>query len=140
MIELNITFFIQLVNFFIVLLLLNLILYKPIRGMLRRRAEIMHQKVEDIESFNASAEEKLRSYEQELEQARLKAQEIRQVKKGEGFEEEKQIVQSASQEAMGILQSAREKAKSEKESALAALKKQVDKFAGLAAEKILGKA
>ena len=140
MIELNITFFIQLVNFFIVLLLLNLILYKPIRGMLRRRAEIMHQKVEDIESFNTSAEEKLRSYEQELEQARLKAQEIRQVKKGEGFEEEKQIVQSASQEAMGILQSAREKAKSEKESALAALKKQVDKFAGLAAEKILGKA
>jgi len=140
MIELNITFFIQLVNFFIVLLLLNLILYKPIRGMLRRRAEIMHQKVEDIESFNASAEEKLRSYEQELEQARLKAQEIRQVKKGEGFEEEKQIVQSASQEAMGILQSAREKAKSEKESALTALKKQVDKFAGLAAEKILGKA
>ncbi len=140
MIELNITFFIQLVNFFIVLLLLNLILYKPIRGMLRRRAEIMHQKVEDIESFNASAEEKLRSYEQELEQARLKAQEIRQEKKGEGFEEEKQIVQSASQEAMGILQTAREKAKSEKESALAALKKQVDKFAGLAAEKILGKA
>ncbi len=140
MIDLNITFFIQLVNFFIVLLLLNLILYKPIRGMLRKRAEIMNQKVEDVEGFNSRADEKLKTYEKELEKARLKAQELRQEKKNEGLDSEKQIVQAASEEASTILQSAREKAKKEKESALTALKKQVDKFAGHAADRILGKA
>ncbi len=140
MIELNISFFVQLINFFLVLLLLNLILYKPIRGMLKKRAEIMSQKVEDVEAFNVRADDKLKSYEQELEKARMQAQEIRQSKKEEGFSTEKDIVQSASQEATSILQSAREKAKTEKESALTALKKQVDKFAGRAAEKILGKA
>ncbi|WP_291320350.1 ATP synthase F0 subunit B [Desulfonatronospira sp.] len=140
MIDLNITFFIQLVNFFIVLLLLNLILYKPIRGMLRKRAEIMNQKVEDVESFNSQADEKLKTYEKELEKARLKAQELRQEKKNEGLDTEKQIVQAASDEASSILQSAREKARKEKDSALTALKKQVDKFAGNAADRILGKA
>ncbi|WP_291321120.1 ATP synthase F0 subunit B [Desulfonatronospira sp.] len=140
MIELNVTFFIQLVNFFIVLLLLNLILYKPIRGMLRKRAEIMSQKVADVESFNSRADEKLQTYEKELEKARLKAQELRQEKKNEGLDREKQVVQSASEEAASILQSAREKAIKDKESALTALKKQVDKFAGKATDKILGKA
>ncbi len=140
MIELNITFLIQLINFLIVLFVLNLVLYKPIRGILRKRAEIMSQKMDDVESFNSQADEKLKTYEQELEQARLKAQQIRQEKKGEGAEEEKKIVQSASQEASTLLQSAREKAQTEKEKALEDLKKQVDKFAASAADRILGKA
>ncbi len=140
MIELNVTFFIQLVNFLIVLLLLNLVLYKPIRGMLRKRAEIMAQKVSQVEAFTGSAEEKMKTYEAELDKARIKAQEIRSDYKGEGFARENEIVDAASGEAVSFVKSARDKVSKEKESAIAKLKKEIDKFAAKATEKILSKA
>ncbi len=140
MIELNVTFFIQLVNFLIVLLLLNLILYKPIRGMLRKRAEIMSQKVSEVEDFSSTAEEKMKAYEIELDKARVKAQEIRAEFKGEGFAKESEIVDVASGEAMSIVKAAREQVSKEKETAISTLKKQVENFAAKATEKILSKA
>jgi F-type H+-transporting ATPase subunit b len=140
MIELNVTFFIQLVNFLIVLLLLNLILYKPIRGMLRKRAEIMSHKVSEVEDFSSTAEKKMKAYEIELDKARVKAQEIRAEFKGEGFAKESEIVDVASGEAMSIVKTAREQVSKEKETAISTLKKQVENFAAKATEKILSKA
>ena len=140
MIELNVTFFIQLVNFLIVLLLLNLILYKPIRGMLKKRAEIMSQKVSEVEDFSSSAEEKMKAYETELDKARVKAQEIRADFKSEGFSKESEIVDAASGEAMSIVKAAREQVSKEKETAVSTLKKQVEDFAAKATERILSKA
>ncbi|RQD55517.1 ATP synthase F0 subunit B [Desulfonatronovibrio magnus] len=140
MIELNVTFFIQLVNFLMVLLLLNVILYKPIRGMLRKRAEIMSNRVNEIESFSSSAVDKMKAYEAELEKARLRAQEIRSSFKEEGYSKEKELVETASGEAGVMIREARQKVSSEKESALTKLKKDVEKFATTATDRILSKA
>jgi F-type H+-transporting ATPase subunit b len=140
MIELNITFFIQLVNFLIVLLVLNLILYRPIRGILKKRAEIMAGRLDEVERFTAQASEKMTAYEQELDKARRQAQDLRMNMKEEGYAEEKKLVEAASVEAGSILKAAKEKIASEKKSAIAALKAQVEKFAQMAAEKILGQA
>lgn len=140
MIELNVTFFIQLVNFLIVLLLLNLILYKPIRGMLKKRAELMSQQVSKIEDFTKTAEDKMASYEQDLDKARVKAQEIRAGLKEEGYENEKGIIQVANNEAGSLVKTARDKITKDKDAALSSLKKEVEKFASKAADKILSKA
>lgn len=140
MIELNVTFFIQLVNFLIVLLLLNILLYKPIRGMLNKRAEIMSEKVSEVEEFSASAQEKMKTYESELDKARARAQEIRTDLKGEGYVRESEIVDAASGEAMSMVKAAREKISKEKDAAVASLRKEVEKFAEKATEKILTKA
>jgi F-type H+-transporting ATPase subunit b len=140
MIELNVTFFIQLVNFLIVLLLLNIILYKPIRGMLNKRAEIMSDKVSEVEKFSASAQDKMKAYESELDKARARAQEIRTDLKGEGYAKESEIVDSASGEAMSMVKAAREKISKEKDAAVSSLRKEVEKFAEKATEKILTKA
>ena len=45
MIELNWTFFVQFANFVITLMVLNLVLYRPIRGIIKKRAEAMDQKL-----------------------------------------------------------------------------------------------
>lgn len=140
MIELNVTFFIQLVNFLIVLLLLNLILYKPIRGMLKKRAELMSKQVSKIEDFTKTAEDKMAAYEQDLDKARVKAQEIRTGLKEEGYENEKGIIQAANDEAGNLVKSARDKITKDKDAALSSLKKEVEKFASKAADKILSKA
>ncbi|NCC24458.1 MAG: hypothetical protein EOM25_04530 [Deltaproteobacteria bacterium] len=140
MIEFNITFFVQLVNFLITLAVLNLILYRPIRGILKRRAEQMDSRLQEIEGFNSSASGKLSSYEQALEQARKEGQDVRVQHKAQGYEGEKAVLESATKEAAKVVGKARETIKAERKDALAALNKEVEKFAGLAANKILSKA
>ncbi|WP_028574095.1 ATP synthase F0 subunit B [Desulfonatronovibrio hydrogenovorans] len=140
MIDINVTFFIQLVNFLIILLLLNLILYKPIRGMLKKRAEIMSQKVDEIEEFTKSSQDKMQAYRLELDKARVQAQEIRSEFKEAGYHEERKIIDAASEEAGGIVKSAREGVSKDKQSAISILKKEVEKFAAKATDKILSKA
>lgn len=140
MIELNVTFFIQMVNFLIILLVLNLILYRPIRGIIKKRADVMAQGLEEAEKFSADADEKISTYQEKLNQARKEANEIRMAKKEEGQSEESAMLENASSEASKIVQDAKEKITKEKESALSTLKAKVDEFAQKATDKVLGQA
>jgi F-type H+-transporting ATPase subunit b len=140
MIEFNITFFIQLVNFLITLAVLNLVLYRPIRGILKRRAEQMAARMQEIEEFSQTAEEKISSYEKSLNQARREGQEVRSSFREQGYEEEGTIVEAASREAAKVVAAAREKIAAERKAAAVALQKEVEKYAGQAVEKILSKA
>ena len=140
MIELNVTFFIQFVNFLITLMVLNLILYRPIRGILKRRAEHLAKRLAEVEEFNASAEEKLKSYEDALAHARGEAQTARITRQTEGYGEEKVIVEEASTQAASALGIAREQITSETDTALAILRGKIDAYAKAATGKILSKA
>lgn len=140
MIELNFTFFVQLVNFLIALLVLNLILFRPIRGILRKRADLMASRLEEIERFSNAAEEKISSYEASLDEARKQAQEIRGKLKEEGYAEEKSLVEAAMKEAAGVIKAARDKYEQEKSAALKSLESKVNDYAAKVASKILGEA
>ena len=84
MIDLDWTFFAQLVNFLIILTVLNLILFRPIRGIIKKRAEVMGEKLGSIEAFTAQAESKLENYKASLSGARVEAQQMRVSLKAEG--------------------------------------------------------
>jgi len=140
MIEINVTFFIQFVNFLITLMVLNLILYRPIRGILKRRAEHLAKRLAEVEAFTADADQKLKGYEAALSNAWGEAQVVRVSKQEEGYGEEKQIVEEASKEATSVLGAARERIVSEKDTALTALKGKIDEYAKAATGKILSKA
>jgi F-type H+-transporting ATPase subunit b len=140
MIELNVTFFIQFVNFLITLMVLNLILYRPIRSILKRRAEHLANKLAEVEDFNAQAEQKLASYEEALATARGEAQAVRVSRQEEGYGEETTIVASATKEASSFIGAARQEIASETEAALATLKGKVDEYAKATTGKILSKA
>ena len=71
MIDLNATFFVQFVNFVLILILLNVILIGPIRRVLKKRAEFVASQMEGIESFTSSADTKLKDYEAALDAARV---------------------------------------------------------------------
>ena len=91
MIELNWTFFVQFANFVITLMVLNLVLYRPIRGIIKKRAEVMDQKLRSIEDFTAEAEIKLKNYRAALAEARTEAQGIRHSLKEEGIATESSL-------------------------------------------------
>jgi F-type H+-transporting ATPase subunit b len=69
MIDLDYTFFVQLVNFLVILTVLNLILYRPIRGIIKKRAEVMSEKLGTIEDFASKAEGKLEKLQGRVERA-----------------------------------------------------------------------
>lgn len=70
MLDLNITLVFQLVNFFIALFMLNILLIRPIRTIIKKRNGIMDDMAGEADSFETQAAERLAEYEAELARAR----------------------------------------------------------------------
>ncbi|MFO7802351.1 MAG: F0F1 ATP synthase subunit B [Desulfovermiculus sp.] len=140
MIELNITLFIQLVNFLILLALLNVVIYKPIRGIVKQRQAKMSNDLTEVERFNEQAQAKLADYQAALDQARREAGDVRESQKKEAVAEEKDILSAASQEGSQMLNAAREDIEAQSQEARKALNQQVKKYAKLVTDKVLVKA
>lgn len=139
MIDLNYTFFVQLVNFLIILTVLNLILFRPIRGIIKKRAEVMSEKLGSIEDFAAKAEAKLESYKTALTGARVEAQQMRMSLKAEGVAKESSVLAEAGAEAAEKVAAARKDIDGQKQAALKVLRAQVSTYAKDVAGKVLVK-
>ena len=140
MIDLNYTFFVQLVNFLIILTVLNLILLRPIRGVIKKRAEVMKEKMTSIEAFTTQAEGKLANYKAALSGARVEAQQVRVTLKAEGVATEAEVLAAAGSEAAVKIATARKEIDGEKQAALKALQDKVAGYANSVAEKVLSRA
>ena len=140
MIELNITLIIQLVNFLILLALLNVLIYKPIRGIVKERQARMSSDLSDIEDFNQQARSKLEEYQAALDRARKEGAEIRESEKKEAVSEEKDILAAAGEEGASVLNAARKDIEAQSQEARKALSQQVKKYAKLVSDKVLVKA
>jgi F-type H+-transporting ATPase subunit b len=137
MIDLNATFFVQLVNFVLILILLNVILIGPIRKMLKKRAEFVASQMEGIESFTTSADTKLKDYELALDAARAAATAGRMAMKAEGQAMEKELLEAAGAEAATKLQAARAEISAQSAAAKKALEGKVSGLASKAVAKVL---
>lgn len=138
MINLDITMVVQFINFVITLVVLNILLVKPIREIIKKRAGVMADLVSDTERFTQSAEEKLKNYEAALDEARKAGTAERLRYKDEGQAQEKEIVSAASAQAHEALTAARSEIDSQSRTAMDSLKGQVDSLADKAVAKILG--
>lgn len=137
MIQLDISLIIQLVNFLILLAILNLIFYRPIRSIVKKRAERLTSDMSEMEQFNEKAENKLQEYERTLSEARREGVEIRNSYKEEGKKEEKTKLADANQEVSQYLDSARQDIREQEKTARESLDQQVDQFAQLVTDRIL---
>lgn len=138
MIDFNSTFFIQFVNFLITLVVLNFLLIRPIREIIKKRNDHMEGMVEATEQFTGGAEEKLVNYKKALDEARVAGTERRNSLKEEGTAEEKGILAAANDEAASTLKAERQKVEAEVKAAMDSLKGQVEGLAGKVTEKVLG--
>ena len=137
MIDLNATFFVQLVNFVLILILLNVILIGPIRRVLKKRAEFVASQMEGIESFTQSADTKLADYEKALDAARQEATAGRLAMKAEGVAKEKTLLDAAAADAATTVQEARVQIASQAATAKKALGAGVEGLASKAVAKVL---
>jgi len=134
------TIFIQGLNFIVMIFLLNIVLIRPIREIIKKRKGLMSDQLEKIEGFNSSAEKKVADYEAQLIEARKEAGEIRNAAKDQGVAEEQAMLAEAGKEASSLIKANRAEIQSEVKTAMEQLTKDVYDYAEKATGKILGQA
>ncbi|MBI9111789.1 ATP synthase F0 subunit B [Maridesulfovibrio ferrireducens] len=138
MIDLDISFFIQLANFIITLLVLNLLMFRPIREIIRKRSELMSDQLSKVENFTNSANSKVKDYEVALDGTRREGMDIRNDFKEQGAKEEQALLSAAGKVAAVTLKEARAEVASEKGAALKVLDGEIEAFAQKVTAKVLG--
>ena len=133
------TLLIQMINFLFLLFLLNLILFRPIRNIIKERNQIIDNFNSDITSLSDQAQEAVDRFEQKVMEARKAGMAKVQSMKDEGEEAEVQLIASTTQEVQTKVEEARERVASEITEARTQLQAQVKAFSVEVTEKILGR-
>jgi F-type H+-transporting ATPase subunit b len=139
MIELNYTLLIQVVNFFILLWILNRFLYKPILNVLAERAQKTTGTAKDAEKLETDATQMLQDYEEGLRKAKIEAHEERNRIRKQGVEKERDILEQARKSALDSLNKIRSRIKGESKEALDGLKKESQALSSEIVQRILNR-
>ena len=138
MLDLNITLLFQLANFFIALIVLNILLIRPVRDIIKKRNSIMDDMAAAADAFNAEAAEKLNAYEAELARARQEAGLTREEGRQSGLAEQQNIVGEAQQSARQLLAENRSALRGQAEAALNELRDGISDFSARLGNRLLG--
>lgn len=139
MIELNLAFVIQIINFGILVLVLNIFLYKPLRKVLSERRQVVDGAREKALAVDAEVQEKMAQYEARLRDAKAGAAAQRAESLKQAQAEETAVLEKARKESSDSLASIRSRIGSEAAEARELLKKQAEVLSGDICEKILGR-
>lgn len=129
----------QIGNFLLLLVALNYLLYRPIRGIIKQRAEKVAQLAGDITSSEEGAKAKAAELEANAVQARRDGAEVREQMKSQAHGAERAIVEAATAEMEKTVAQVRQDITSEIGQAREDLKGQVQSFGRELAQKILGR-
>ena len=139
MIDIGYSLFIQMANFLVFLIVMNFVLYRPIRRIVAERKKMISEKQESVDSLEAQAKAALLDYDQKLQESRsMGFQRILELKAA-GYEQEKELLRQSSEQTAATVQELREKIQKDIAAARKELKQQVKSFSADLAQKILGR-
>jgi len=138
-INLDIAFVIQLVNFLVLVLLLNVFLFKPIRKQLADRGDLISGAKLKSAAVDKEVQEKLAAYEARMREIRAGAADERGVLKKEAQQQEAAILEKARAEATEALASIKAKVAQEAQDARRLLKESAESLSADICEKVLGR-
>jgi F-type H+-transporting ATPase subunit b len=139
MLEINSSVFIQIINFLLLLLILNIILFRPIRQIIKRRKEETLALENGIGDYQGRAREAEEGVEVGRVEARKEGFSTKEGLKEEGLQQEKGILQEAGAAVEAKLDAAKKDMEAKMADVRKALDEQIDGFSGELAEKILGR-
>ncbi len=137
MLDLNITLLFQLANFLIAIFVLNILLIRPIRDIIRKRRAVMDDLRGEAASFEEDATQRMADYEAALTQARRDAGAICDQGRAAGTEEQQQLLGVAQKKAQDILAQTRRELAAEAQETLTALRGQAPVLSAEVTEKVL---
>jgi F-type H+-transporting ATPase subunit b len=139
MITIDITVIIQIINILILIVVMNAVLYKPVRTALSKRKEKVAELADSIETFQKNAELRKEEINRKLNDARTKAKEEIDQAKGAAQASTAETLAQVRQEATASKTSQLDEIQKQFADAQQQLSGQVENFASEMAAKILGR-
>jgi F-type H+-transporting ATPase subunit b len=133
------TLWLQFVNFFVLMVVLNYILYRPLRNMLRQRRQTIDGSYARAKELENQINEKMERYQEQLLSAKIKGNVERADIRKSAAAEESEILSLAHTKATSQLREIKSKVAGEVEVAGNMLKKEANTLAAQIATKVLGR-
>ena len=139
MLELNSTFFVQVINFLILIAVLNWLLMKPTLRILEERRVRVEGSEEEAKRLTAEAVKNIQEYERNLTEARVNAGRQKEQIRMEGIERENEIIRTAREQSRKTVEDMKQKIGKEAGEASAVMQHEVKALSAQIAEKVLGR-
>lgn len=140
MISVDYSLFVQIVNFVLLIFIMNAILYKPIRNILAERKKKVKGYQEAIQGLEDDAAQTEQTFQTNVAEAKTKGFQEKEALKQAGQEEERRLIDEINQKAQADLEAVRAQIAKDAEDARGRLKGEIATFSEAIAEKILGRA
>jgi len=138
-ISLDYTLGIQIINFLALIFILNVLLFKPLLGMIDKRKKQLADSRAEIQRFKEAADQKMAAYEEQLSKAKAAAAAHRNEIVKEGAEEAKTIISTARGEIPALMEQFQERMVGELAAARTLLAGESQRLSVEIAEKVLGR-
>ena len=139
MLTIDYSLFIQIANFLFLIFLLNIVAYRPIRGILNRRKEEMSSTEEITQDWKRKADRNSEEFENRLLETRNEGLKEKGNIKGQGIEEEREMLLNVYSSVEENIDKARLEIQDKISQARQSLQTEVETFSHELAEKILGR-
>ena len=128
MLEFNQWFFVLLINFLVLLFVLNYILFKPLVKIMKERESATTGALDEAKSMTGKKDEAVARMNAELLAARNMAKAAFDTLREQGQSNQKETLSKAEAQALAMIEQARKELRSEAEKARAALKADIERF------------
>lgn len=139
MVSLDYSLGIQIINFLVLIFILNVLLYKPILGMIDRRKKQFEDSAAEIRRLQETVEKKMADYEEKLRQAKAAAVEQKNEIIRQGADEAKTVIDAVRAQIPGMLEEFQTRMDSEIGAARKVLTEHSAQLSVEIAEKVLGR-
>ncbi|MCW8893447.1 MAG: hypothetical protein OQK50_09910 [Deltaproteobacteria bacterium] len=139
MISVDWTLGLQFLNFIILLLILNKLLYRPLMKIINERREAIEGSHATAKELEIAIDEKMRRYQQQLNDAKVLANDERNQLQKAAADEEAKLLSEANGKAAAQLQIIKQQVAVEAKKASNTLKSEAESLAEKIATKILGR-
>ena len=139
MIQVNFTLFIQLINFLVLLFILNVLLYQPIMAKMREREAQIKKDQEKAAELDQRVQDQENRHQEELAKAKQTAAQEKNVLLAEAKQKEAAILDKARAEAARIVDDMKSAIQADADQVRQTLKTEMTPLADSISEKILGR-
>ncbi len=140
MVDINISLLYQLINFIVLLVALNFILYRPVRAIMQERQQTIGGAFSDAKTAQEKMNALLEQYNASLADAKQKATSAYNALYQQGLDGQRDMISAERAKASELLDKARAEVVSASSSAKADLKKEAESLAKDISAKLLGRA
>jgi F-type H+-transporting ATPase subunit b len=138
-IKLDWTLLLQFANFMILLVVLNVLLFKPLRAVMAARKATIDGDLAKARSLDEQVQSQVAEYEAKLQEARQRGSQERTALRQAAQAEEARLLGNANEKASQRLQSLKDQVAGEAEVARQGLRSETDALARQIAGKVLGR-